>query len=204
MSALSEAAKDTARERSRRWYAANRERASESMRIWRSAHTDELKLAKRRRYEQTKDDPEVWGRRARYRSARKDEKRRYDVEYRRKNAAALDEKKSEWRQRNKLLVRAIRAAYKARRRAAERGGISTGDLRRWLERQTKVCKWCGAECAGDHHVDHIVPLSKGGKHAEENLAIACPSCNLRKNAKMPAEFIAEIERHHCDIGMIDK
>lgn len=29
-------------------------------------------------------------------------------------------------------------------------------------------------------VDHIVPKSKGGGDSEENLALACPSCNERK------------------------
>ena len=30
------------------------------------------------------------------------------------------------------------------------------------------------------HVEHIVPRSKGGATSEDNLALACPSCNLGK------------------------
>jgi hypothetical protein len=31
------------------------------------------------------------------------------------------------------------------------------------------------------HVEHIVPRSKGGSSALDNLALACPSCNLHKS-----------------------
>lgn len=30
------------------------------------------------------------------------------------------------------------------------------------------------------HVEHIIPQSKGGESALENLALACPGCNLHK------------------------
>lgn len=30
------------------------------------------------------------------------------------------------------------------------------------------------------HVEHIIPKSKGGESTLENLALACPGCNLRK------------------------
>lgn len=35
------------------------------------------------------------------------------------------------------------------------------------------------------HVDHIMPLSKGGAHSESNLQLATASYNLRKGAKLP-------------------
>jgi 5-methylcytosine-specific restriction endonuclease McrA len=40
---------------------------------------------------------------------------------------------------------------------------------------------------GKRHVDHVVPLSKGGKHRPSNLAVSCADCNLRKNDKLPSE-----------------
>jgi len=46
---------------------------------------------------------------------------------------------------------------------------------------------CGLIPLGERHVDHIVPLSKGGKHKASNLGIAHSSCNLSKGAKMPQE-----------------
>lgn len=31
------------------------------------------------------------------------------------------------------------------------------------------------------HIEHIVPRAKGGADTEDNLALACPSCNLHKS-----------------------
>lgn len=43
-----------------------------------------------------------------------------------------------------------------------------------------------AQCLGiPHHVDHIVPLSKGGPHHPANLQILPEKINLRKGAKLP-------------------
>jgi hypothetical protein len=36
------------------------------------------------------------------------------------------------------------------------------------------------------HIEHVVPRSKGGPAALENLAPACPGCNLRKASRVLA------------------
>jgi len=33
-------------------------------------------------------------------------------------------------------------------------------------------------------VDHVIPLSKGGRHSKENVVPACQSCNSKKQDKM--------------------
>jgi 5-methylcytosine-specific restriction endonuclease McrA len=38
------------------------------------------------------------------------------------------------------------------------------------------------------HLDHKIPLAKGGEHKIENIVPACPSCNLRKGRKTAEEF----------------
>ena len=38
--------------------------------------------------------------------------------------------------------------------------------------------WLGAHM----HLDHLVPLARGGADEEENLVASCPSCNLEKHA----------------------
>ena len=50
------------------------------------------------------------------------------------------------------------------------------------------CYLCGKLIPKGHrHVDHVMPLSKGGAHRPSNLAVACDKCNLKKSAKMPEE-----------------
>lgn len=99
-----------------------------------------------------------------------------------------------WAKRNPEKRRAIADNYKHRRRAWEEGGASALELFRWKMAQKKVCYWCGKKCGNKYHIDHYAPLSKGGRHAIDNLVIACPSCNHRKSAKDPYEFAAQVGR----------
>lgn len=54
-----------------------------------------------------------------------------------------------------------------------------------LKRDGYKCKICGrsAEDGVKLHVDHIVPIAKGGKTIEENLQTLCQDCNLGKGTK---------------------
>jgi len=36
------------------------------------------------------------------------------------------------------------------------------------------------------HIEHVIPLSKGGRSDLENLALACPGCNLHKAGRITA------------------
>ncbi|HET6248065.1 MAG TPA: HNH endonuclease [Tepidisphaeraceae bacterium] len=40
--------------------------------------------------------------------------------------------------------------------------------------------------ASAFHIDHIIPRSKGGRTAVENLALQCPNCSLHKSNKTDA------------------
>jgi 5-methylcytosine-specific restriction endonuclease McrA len=120
-------------------------------------------------------------------------KRQYDVEYRARPDVVkrLEQQKTVWRAANAGLIRAVKSSYKARRKVKEKAGDSSAEIADWLKAQPRVCHWCNAKCRKDYHIDHYEPLSKGGKHEVKNLVIACPSCNLRKNAKDPYEFAKE-------------
>lgn len=51
------------------------------------------------------------------------------------------------------------------------------------------CEYCGLSQAGQEaafHIDHIVPQSDDGQTSEDNLALACVSCSLRKWARQSA------------------
>lgn len=99
-----------------------------------------------------------------------------------------------WAEQNPEKRKEISQNYKHRRRAIERVGLSTREFAKWKSAQPKVCHWCGVKCARRYHVDHYVPLSKGGKHETDNLVIACRECNFRKHAKDPLEFANEVGR----------
>lgn len=115
-------------------------------------------------------------------------------EYSRRHAAEKIEQAREWARRNPEKRKAISMANKAKRRSIEKDGDPTSVIFAWVQAAKKVCYWCGVKCKRKYHVDHYKPLSKGGKHEVSNLVIACPTCNLRKNAKDPLEFAASMGR----------
>ncbi|HEX2542013.1 MAG TPA: HNH endonuclease [Caldimonas sp.] len=154
----------------------------------RAKHSDKVKAAKQAHYLRVRDDPAFQARMRAYIEAHKDHKREYDREYRWKNASKLDALKKSWKANNALLIRAVRSSYKARRRAIEKAGDDSRAVRDWLATVNKMCLWCGVDCEADYHIDHVRPLALRGAHRVANLAIACPSCNVQKNALPPEEF----------------
>ena len=107
------------------------------------------------------------------------------------NRESRIERQKEWAKENPERVREIKRAYKLRRKSIETTGDTTREVAAWAKDQKKVCHWCGVKCDDDYHIDHYYPLSKGGKHEVSNLVIACPTCNMRKNAKDPYDFAQE-------------
>jgi 5-methylcytosine-specific restriction endonuclease McrA len=63
-----------------------------------------------------------------------------------------------------------------------------GDAQRWR------CAICRCSIRGGYHLDHIMPIARGGKHVPRNLQLLCPSCNVRKNAKDPIAYMQELGR----------
>ncbi len=50
------------------------------------------------------------------------------------------------------------------------------------------CQYCGASPGSrELTIDHVVPLSRGGRSCWENCVLACVSCNSKKGCRTPAE-----------------
>jgi len=47
------------------------------------------------------------------------------------------------------------------------------------------CFYCGAK---SEHLDHVIPIARGGRHSLGNLVQSCQACNLSKNAKTIMEW----------------
>ena len=54
-----------------------------------------------------------------------------------------------------------------------------------LKRDNFTCQYCGKtpKDGVKLHVDHIIPLDKGGDNSKENLITTCQECNLEKQDK---------------------
>ena len=85
-------------------------------------------------------------------------------------------------------------AYVRNRRSRRRnnGGTHTGkDIKRLYDRQKGKCAACVVSLATGYHVDHIMPLIRGGSNAPRNLQLLCSRCNQSKAAKHPINWAQE-------------
>jgi hypothetical protein len=72
-------------------------------------------------------------------------------------------------------------------RQQERSRITAGVRSKVLARDTYRCRHCGISTAlgAVLHVDHIIPISKGGTSDLANLQTLCQDCNLGKSNRLP-------------------
>jgi len=52
------------------------------------------------------------------------------------------------------------------------------------DRKCEYCKMDQSLQGANFHLEHIIPQSRGGSSSIENLAWACPSCNLHKSDRL--------------------
>lgn len=92
-----------------------------------------------------------------------------------------------YREANPEKQRVHKANRKARTRNAP-GSHTAADIARLFAEQSERCGYCAVSIANDYHVDHVIPLSRGGGNDPSNLCLACPRCNLSKGAKLLSEL----------------
>lgn len=116
-----------------------------------------------------------------YRDRATEYNRRHEL----RNQEATRQRKNGWYRANPL----VRNSQRQRRRAAEReaeGHHTARDLRFILALQRCRCAYCNAR--DDLHVDHILPLSRGGSNWPWNLQWLCASHNTSKGNRTDAEY----------------
>lgn len=113
-------------------------------------------------------------------------------------------KTREWREKNKDHLKAYSSERKRKyrkeytihennrrlKKLLNGGEVILQDVENINKKQGYVCATpvCKVSTREKYHIDHRVPISKGGRNSPENIDILCPSCNCRKNARMPDEW----------------
>lgn len=97
--------------------------------------------------------------------------------------------KKEWASKNKDRIRILCIN---RRRKLSGGSLSKDITSKLLKLQNGCCAACKKELNGDFHIDHIIPVALGGKNIDNNVQLLHSSCNLKKNAKHPVDFMQEL------------
>jgi 5-methylcytosine-specific restriction endonuclease McrA len=69
-------------------------------------------------------------------------------------------------------------------------GSLTPEVMRRLFADAVSCPYCAVRLtARIKTLDHIIPTSRGGEHSRENVVVCCSSCNTRKHARTPLEWL---------------
>jgi len=140
-----------------------------------------------------------------YRSGHKEEAAAYMKAYRQKNGDRLNARARErrrespeaaasavantrrWKHNHPERAAALNSARRRRQRAARvgvEGDLTVGAWAKVKRAFDHTCLWCGAkEPEIVLSMDHIVPLSMGGRHSAENIQPLCVSCNSRKGVQ---------------------
>jgi 5-methylcytosine-specific restriction endonuclease McrA len=84
------------------------------------------------------------------------------------------------------LIRYVRVPRDVHRRKITRKAV--------LARDAYTCQYCGRESHG-LTVDHVIPRSRGGTSAWENIVAACAPCNRRKGNRLPDEARMQLRAH---------
>jgi 5-methylcytosine-specific restriction endonuclease McrA len=63
---------------------------------------------------------------------------------------------------------------------------------------SKKCAYCGKRCGKkSRSIDHLTPLSRGGKHSIHNIVLACKGCNTEKDNMTLIEYILTKRETQC-------
>lgn len=107
-----------------------------------------------------------------------------EKEYRARNRAAINKANREWARRNPEKVKALAVVRRAAARDAH--GLPEA-IARMMADANGHCFYCGQK-SDRLEVDHVMPVSRGGTSAADNLVASCRACNASKGAKTLDEW----------------
>jgi len=168
------------------YYREHREEARMRYRLWVSYHPQKVNKYKRLFYQRHRK--KILNSNASWRAAHRD----YNVVYRTTHREEQHAYDAAYYARHTEAARA--KSHRRRARKLGNGGAHTAtdillQVRSQTDKKGKLrCWWCGKPIKGGYHVDHVIPLARGGGNGAENLCIACPSCNRSKGNKLPQEW----------------
>jgi 5-methylcytosine-specific restriction endonuclease McrA len=106
-----------------------------------------------------------------------------------KSREAHDARTSEWRakhpERTRELARRWNATRRARKLANDSEPYTEAEV---IELWGSDCVYCAEPY---EHIDHVIPIARGGPDALHNVVPACARCNLSKGAKLLSEWGGE-------------
>lgn len=158
---------------------------------YREENPEKIK-AQRKKYYQENPEKEK-ARNKKWRKENPEKARAKSKKYREENKEKVRAYKKKWKKENPEKARASNRLKNSKRRAQKRNTqveVITDELLKeyWNKKgiDPQRCFYC--EDRPYEHLEHCIPLSRGGTHTKDNLVPACASCNLSKGTKTPDEW----------------
>jgi 5-methylcytosine-specific restriction endonuclease McrA len=160
-----------ARNRMATWARENPDRANAHSAEWAKRNPDKVKERVR---QWGADNPEANARKAK--------------RYRERHPEKVKERARRYVSDNPDVFRAANARRRARKKNAP-GSYTAAEAQGLLGAQNHICARCRCNLKqAPRHLDHIIPLSRGGSNFIENMQWLCRTCNVRKHNKLPSEL----------------
>jgi 5-methylcytosine-specific restriction endonuclease McrA len=179
----------------REWASKNKNKISGYDKDYREKNREKLVTRSKQWYEANKET--VSAKAKIYRIENRDKKAAIDKKWSAANRDKTRASSRRWRERNPEKAKLVRQnneakhpfrgrlkQQKRRQRIRENGLflVTQEDAKKLL---SGVCFYCGAP---SKHIDHVVPVARGGSHSIGNLVGACQKCNQSKGSKFITEW----------------
>lgn len=194
-------------ERRKRYREGRRKQIAEARKQYREKHRESLKAKSRAYYEANREEMKQQAREhyakthvpkmPKPKNSGTMSREKYFSDYYRKHRGEILEQRRIYAKAHPEVSR----RRNRKRRALKRNATIGNELEMaaweagWRAKKTVVCHWCKRRVKpADAHVDHVIPLSKGGDHTVDNLCASCASCNNAKHAKPPDVWNKSLEQ----------
>jgi 5-methylcytosine-specific restriction endonuclease McrA len=177
-----EKVKEINRKASAKYYAENKEKVAAGIADWKTKNK-ERSLATTRTW-QTKNIGRMKAAQDRYVANHPEKVQAKGKKWRDANSEWL----SQYRKLNTGKIRIYAQNRRAKIRA-NGGALSFNITQKLFVLQRGLCPCCKQPLGENYHLDHIMPVSRGGPNIDENMQLLRQSCNNQKHAKDPVTFM---------------
>jgi predicted RNA-binding Zn-ribbon protein involved in translation (DUF1610 family) len=162
---------DKYRKMSNNWRSLNKNKSKETSKKWHINNPESKKESDKR-----------------YRKKHFDKCKNITDKWRKNNPEKIKSYSNKWRISNPIKVRARACVRRSRQRNAD-GSFTEKDIKLLMKKQKNKCVACNKNISKSYHIDHIFPLALGGNNKISNIQLLCPTCNVKKGAKNPIDFM---------------
>lgn len=191
-----QANKESITKRHKEYRQANKEKTAERMKEYGQANKEKI-FEYQKKYRQTNKEKVVEYHKE-YRQTNKEKRSEQGKEYYLLNKEKINERQKEHFQTEHGKEVSYRGRLK-RRSHEHKVSFTPHQRTEILNRDNWTCQSCGIKVQDESkgkwntpnkcHIDHIIPISKGGNSEPKNLRVLCRTCNLSKRDKQDEQLM---------------